>query len=290
MQIQEIGGSPKEDYRQYDFSAQREFLVPWNQRQEFAHFVLGSPNVSQTDREILKYPGREQTMATRLKFEPLDPQAIELDGVNDLQTDLPQYTGSYWKATVYYDTVENDNRSDLPDTPEGTKTTYRMKIDVVEEQIPVSSWTWEDNPTAVVPQDFYAVKRIPVTEHHVIWSYVRYPPWNAISQLQGKVNLTEFLSCPPGTLLFDGAEGNKLYNQGESVDDNPSPFTWQLHYVFREKRIKADNTVYGWNHFYRENPPGWVPLVHNQHFLYDSEEFRRLFASEVPDENVEFEP
>lgn len=290
MQIQEIGGSPKEDYRTYDFTAQREFLVPWDHRHEFAQFVLGSPEVSQWDREILKYPGRDSSFATRLKLEPLDPQAIELDGVKDLQNDLPQYTGSYWKATVYYETIDNDDRNDLPETPEGTKTTYRLEIAAVEEEIPVSRWAWNDDPAIPVPENLYGVKRVPVTEHYVTWSYVRSPPWSAISQIQGKVNLTEFLGCAPGTLLFDGARGNKLYKTGDSVDDSPATFTWQLHYVFREKSIKSDNTIYGWNHFYRENPPGWIPLVRDQHFLYDCDEFRRLFSPEPSQDEEETGP
>ncbi len=279
MPIQEIGGSPKEQYDRDGFSAQRTFLVPWENRTQFAQTVLGTGSTTGTD-QVLTYPGQSQTVAVRMKMEPLDPEAIELNSVQNIATDLPKYGGSYWKSTVYYESISDDDRSDLPDTPAGSWITYRMEIGAVEEIVPLAAWKWSDRPDLVLPIDFSGVKRIPYTEHHLTWNQVVGPPWSAISRLQGKVNQLTFVGCEPGTLLFDGAVGNKLYKKGDTIQENPSSFTWQIRFVFRERSIKSGGQVFGWNHFYRSSPPGWVELVDGSKKFYDSGDFNELFVPE----------
>jgi len=273
MLVQEIGGSPKELYDRNGFSAERVFLVPWEKRQEFTEKVLASP-------EVLTYPGQAQTVAVRLKMEPLEPDAIELNSVQDIAADLPGYGGSFLKSTVYYESISDNDRDDLPVTPPGSWITYRMEIGAVEETLSLADWKWFDLPSLALPNDYSGVKRIPYTEHHLTWHQVVGPPWTAISQLQGKVNQAAFLGCAPGTLLFDGAVGYKLYRKGDTISENPSSFTWQIRYVFRERSIKSGGQVYGWNHFYRPSPPGWVELVSGSKKLYDSGDFSDLFVPE----------
>ncbi|MCL2304784.1 MAG: hypothetical protein FWC43_05515 [Planctomycetaceae bacterium] len=273
MKIQEIGGSPKELYDRNGFSAERVFLVPWEKRQEFTELVLASP-------EVLTYPGQAQTAAVRLKMEPLEPDAIELNSVQNIATDLPGYGGSFLKSTVYYESVSDNDRDDLPVTPSGSWITYRMEIGATEELLLLTGWKWSDLPGQALPSDFSGVKRIPYTEHHVTWNQVVGPPWTAILQLQGKVNQVAFLGCEPGTLLFDGAVAYKLYRKNDTINDTPSSFTWQIRYVFRERSIKSGGQVYGWNHFYRPSPPGWVELVNGSQKFYDSGDFNELFVPE----------
>ena len=52
-----------------------------------------------------------------------------------------------------------------------------------------------------------------------------------------------------------------------------------FHYVFRERSVKHGGLVYGWNHFYREKPPGWVELINGTDRLYDLADFSTLFQS-----------
>ncbi len=280
MSYQEIGGSPKEQYEWETFKAQREFLVPWEEREEFARTVIGTAAVP-AQSNGLTYPGRDKTVAVRLKMEPLDPGAIGIGPLEDLQTELPRYEGSFLKATVYYETVEEESRSDLPDVPAGSWITYRMTIGSIEETLGLSDWKWGDDPALPVAADLTGIKRIPITEHILTWKQVVSPPWSAISRMQGKLNAATFIGCDPGTLLFDGAEGYKLYYHGDSVDDTPSPYTWEIRYVFREKAIKSDGRVFGWNHFFREQPSGWVPLLKDGEPMYDSGNFNELFEPEA---------
>jgi hypothetical protein len=111
------------------------------------------------------------------------------------------------------------------------------------------------------------------------WHQVTHPPWQSIRELQGKVNATEFLGCPAGTVLFEGAEANKLFRAG--LAEGPSTFCWQIHYLFRERSVKHDGQVFGWNHFYRENPAGWAELTHGADRVYDAGELGLLFQSAV---------
>ena len=275
MFIQEIGGSPKEQYDRGGFSAERAFLVPWERRQEFIEAVFNA-----SSPKTLIYPGQSQTVAVRLKLEPLDPDAIELNSVQDIATDLPGYGGSFLKATIDYESIADNDRDDLPDTPSGSWLTYRMEIGAVEEMIPLADWTWSDQLGPALPNDYNGVKRIPYTEHHVTWNQVAGPPWSAIARLQGTVNDAAFLGCAPGTLLFDGAVGYKLYKKGDTISETPSSFTWQIRFVFRERSIKSGGQVYGWNHFYRQSPAGWVELTNGPKKLYDSGDFNELFVPE----------
>ena len=109
MQYQEIGGSPKEQYGLDVFKAQRVFLVPWEDREQFADTVFGTTSSPST---VLTYPGREKTVAVRLKMEPFDPNAIGISPLNDLRTDLSQYDGSFLKATIDYESAEGNDRDD----------------------------------------------------------------------------------------------------------------------------------------------------------------------------------
>ena len=275
MFLQEIGGSPKEQYDRDGFSAERVFLVPWNERSQFIETIFNAASPG-----LLTYPGQSQTVAVRLKMEPLEPDAIELNSVQNIATDLPGYGGSFLKATVYYESIAGTDRNDLPDTPPGSWLTYRMEIGAIEEILPLADWEWSDLPHLALPGDYNGVKRIPFTEHRVTWNQIVGPPWTAISQLQGTVNQTAFLGCEPQTLLFDGAVAHKLYKKGDTISETPSSFAWQIRFVFRERSIKSGGQIYGWNHFYRQAPAGWVELVNGTKKLYDSGDFNELFVPE----------
>ena len=279
INYREIGGSPKEQYDQYGFSAQREFLIPWNLRNEFIEKVFGNPDRSYL-KKLLAYPGMDKTVATSLKIEPFDPEAIESDDSFDLETDLPRYGGSCLKAIIEYQSIPDEDRPDIPETESGSWITYRIASFCEDAEIPVGQWKWEDDAAIPVPSDMVAIKNVPITEHHLTWHQVAGPPWTAIADTQGKVNNAEFVGCGPGTLLFIGAESNKLYRRGDGIADTPSAFTWQIKYIFREKSTKSGGNVYGWNHFCRKQPAGWKRLILNGSDMYDSANFGRLFISE----------
>jgi hypothetical protein len=128
-----------------------------------------------------------------------------------------------------------------------------------------------------LPDTLTLSKTIPTTSHHLTWQQVVNPPWDAISALQGTVNAATFLGCPPGTVLFAGAEAKKLLRSG--LKASAPELAWELTYTFREKGIKQGGQVYGWNYAYRGNPPGWVALTNGAQSLYDLADFAPLFQT-----------
>ena len=279
MTFQEIGGSPTEQYSDSGFTARREFLVPWEQRNEFAKTVFG--NDAESGSGNLAYPGRNDVFAWKLRFEPFDPSAVSICDLEDPNTDCVHYNGSFAKAIVDYHMQETSDRDDGPIGEEGTSITYRMVIDSVEETIPAEGWNWRSSIGVPVPPDTSLVKRIPTTTHYVTWSNVVTPPWEAISAQQGTVNNAVFLGCTVGTLLFEGAETNKLYRRGSGLEEGPSAFVWAIKYVLREKSVKFKNAVYGWNDFYRIDNGTWETIEQNGATLYGYSNFNSLFQSNV---------
>ncbi len=276
LTFQELGGSPHEKYTVDGFSATRRFLVPWELRTEFAQAVFDTAG-------RLTYPGRSDVFAYTLDFEPLEPDMIGVRTLENLKTDLVDYDGSFAQAVVKYGTSTGSERSDVPLNDEKTSITYKMVVDSEEITLPASGWKWWDTFGAI-PSGTLIVKKLPVTEHILTWSEVIDPPWNVITALQGKVNANEFLGCPAGTLLFRGAEAYKLYRHGAGIEDEPASFVWSIKYTFRERAVKMNGMVYGWNHIYRETTGSWIPIANSlSKFLYDAGDFSTLFHTVQPE-------
>ncbi len=276
--FQELAGSPIEHYDLDGFRAERQFIIAWTDRDAFAADVLGLA-LEHGGRTWATYPGKSSVFAVRLRFEPFDPGSLDLQQFSDFTGDLNGYTSGFAKATIEYRTIPPRDRPDGPENETGTQLTYRMAYSAMEEPITPRGWFWSDN-LAAAPDDLQLVKVIPATEHRLTWHQVINPPWDAIRQLQGTVNAVEMLGCPPGTLLFVGAEANKLFRA--TFDAGASEFCWQIAYLFREKAIKQGSQVFGWNHAYRDDPPGWTQLTNGTGPLYDASDFTSLFQSATP--------
>lgn len=141
--------------------------------------------------------------------------------------------------------------------------------------MPGRGWAWQDAPGVPVHDDLNLAMTIPVTEHHLTWHLVADPPWAAIRDLQGKVNDGAFLGAPAGTVLLEGADADKQF-QTRFDEANPELY-WKIRYIFRERAIKHGGAVYGWNHYFREKPPGWVEILAGGHRLYELADFSPLF-------------
>jgi len=274
--FQEIGGSPVEQYGLEGFTARRQFLLAWEDRDAFAAEVLGRA-VAHGSSTWAHYPGKASVFAVRVRYEPFDPNGPDAKPIAGLTEGLNSYNGSFAKAIVDYRTVNAQDRPDGPSNEIGTHLTYRMLFAAEDQPILPTGWRWIDDPAGSLPADLVLNKRIPVTEHHLTWHQVIQPPWDVIQALQGKVNEAEFLGAAAGTLLFEGAEANKLFRAG--FESGPSEFCWQIRYVFLERAIKHGGAVYGWNHVYRGSPPGWVEVTNGSDRLYDAADFSPLFRS-----------
>jgi len=272
--FKELGGSPVENYTSDGFQAERVFLIAWEDRDAFATEILGQA-ADYGATPSLNYPGKTAVFATSVRFEPFDPDNPDPQVLTDLAEGLNSYSHSFAKATVAYETLTEEDRSDGPEAESGTQITYRMEYDAEELEITPRAWKWADNLSLAVPDDLELIKTVPVTDHLLTWHQVIRPPWDTIRSLQGKVNSGTFLGCPEATVLFRGATANKLYRS--SFEAGASEFCWEILYAFRERAIKFDGQVYGWNHYYRDDPPGWVELTHGSDRMYDLADLATLF-------------
>ncbi len=280
--FQELGGSPKEEYSYDGFQATRTFLVPWEQRNEFAVAVFGSAGDSGSSSR-LNYPGRKDVYATRLLFEPFDPASVNIRDLSDLKTDSVDYNGSYAKAIVDYNMLDSNDRTDGPLNEEGTSITYKMVVESEETIFPSTGWRWQDTATPLA-DDLILSKQVPMTTHYITWSNVVDPPWDKITARQGMVNNALFLGCAAETLLFKGAEANKLYRPGSGLDEGPSSFVWAIKYAFLEKSVKMNNYIYGWNHVYHPETGRWTVVKSGASTVYDLGNFNELFRTVLPDD------
>lgn len=274
--FKELAGSPSEQYAPEGFLATRTFLIAWEDRDAFAVEVLGTASVHGGGTSV-HYPGKPSVAAIRLRFEPFDPDAPDVQTLGDLTVGLNSYSGSFAKAIVEYRTIVGRDRADGPSNERGTCLSYRMGFRSDSVLVTTEGWKWDDEPDAPLPSGLRMSKDAPVTEHRLTWHQVIHPPWSVIHATQGKVNASEFLGCPAETLLFEGAEAGKLIRAG--VDESPADFAWQIDYIFRERSIKQGGNVYGWNHTYRPAPAGWARLTNGTDYLYDTADFNLLFVS-----------
>ena len=274
--FKELGGSPQEEYSLEGFRAQRQFLIAWEDRDAFAAEVLNL--VTQYGASTwVHYPGKSNVFAFRVRFDPFDADNPDAKTLTVLTEGLNGYSNSFARATVDYKTINPEDREDGPESETGTRLTYRMSFGVETQELLPGGWTWEDLPTQPAPDDLVSAKAVAYADHHLTWHQVIYPPWDAIRTLQGKVNSTVFLGCAAGTVLFLGAEANKLYRSG--LEEGASEFCWEIHYVFRERAVKQGGQTLGWNYAWRPDPPGWAVPCNGAGPLYEAADLSLLFQS-----------
>jgi len=273
--FRELGGSPREQYDTNGFRAWREFLIAWEDRDAFAVEILGEA-AQHGGSYWTTYPGKPSVFAVSIRYEPVDAAQPDQKELFSLTEGLNSYSSSFARAIVKYETINELDRDDGPENEAGTQISYRMKFSAEYQPIGPGGWSWVDTSDPL-PDDQPLAKWVPMTEHHLTWYKVVNPPWATIHALQGTVNDGEFLGCPAGTLLFEGAEANKLY--AGDFASGASPFCWEIKYLFRERAIKHGGSVFGWNHLYREEPAGWVEATAGAAKMYDEADFNTLFQS-----------
>lgn len=272
----ELAGSPTESFSSEGFHAVRRFLVRWEKREAFARDVMGNASTFNYQCSTY-YPNRTSVFPIKITFSPADEKTIRPQEMTALHLGLNSYDG--WAiAEIEYATLTDSDLDFGVDAESGTTLTYRLSWESEEFELPsASGWVWGDSGAAI-PEDLIVTQRIPQALHVIIWSRVQNPPWNTIQATQGKINASEFLDCPPGTLLFEGAAANKLYRS--TFEEGESPYCWAITFTFRQKAIHHDGETYGWNHFFRTSDGSWATLKNQGKTIYDSADFAPLFESE----------
>ncbi|MDO4558552.1 MAG: hypothetical protein Q4C47_06280, partial [Planctomycetia bacterium] len=273
----EVAGSPVENYSSEGFTARRTFIVPWDERDQFAGEVLGLVGRNQTTGPAI-YPGKSTIVATQIRFEPINGDRPEVVRFHEIAKDLNRYPRSFAKATIQYSPQSTEELTGGLTSESGTQITYEISYDSEEIEIPTTNWTWSESTTASPSSEPFIHRVIPIAEHRVIWSCVVNPPWTTIQNLQGTVNETEFLGAPAESLLFMGVQSNKLY-RGD-LSEGESAFTWKIRYIFRQRGLRHRDELMGWNHLWSPSTGTWERASCQGNSLYDTADFQELFQSE----------
>lgn len=284
--FQELSGSPEEQYTSDGFTAVRKFLVPWDNRDSFVAWLRGSSDVFGS-RETVAYPNHADILPWKIDISPYDDLTVKKSAMSTPSAGVNAYSG-FALITVYYRLMTQQDLDSGPKAESGTRLTYRMNYQLEALTLNGVGLYW-NNTTASLGSSREVIKQIPLTEHVLIWKQVLFPPWNAMRNLQGKVNSTKFLDCPEGTLLYEGVGVNKLYRS--DLNDGASDFCWQLEYRFLQRIIYQNENKFGWNAAWRSETGLWEDVVMGADSnytlnsgapLYQSGDFNALFVSEMP--------
>lgn len=254
--FEELEGSPEEEFSiAAGFTARRLFKVPYSARWTFAQGMA-----------LSAYPGFPTCRVTRIAPKPYH------DDIGGTITDPSLQLPSYQFAEV------ECNYSIVQAQPDGSYLSYRKSGSAEFLTLPSRALKWEDNNEPVAP-DAHAAILLPKSDHEIIWHRVQYPNWGLLDASIGKVNSIPFaipvigLVCPFETLMFLGYQvSTNLSPQGD--------MTWELALSFSSKRVSAfGGADYGWNHVYRDDPPGWQrPLSNDGHPSYALMNLAALFV------------
>lgn len=245
--------------------------------------------------------------------QPDSPAGIAPTG----SSDGPQYIAAINSIiTIHYAFDYRDwtwpNGFDKPDFGEGTTLKLRTKFsgqfltlppramaaipaDQSAPHTPVSGGYMPGYGNVLPPPGANANNRIliPTMDFLIEWDRVPADKFSAdyFQSLIGKVNDDWFLGQYPETLLFDGVEFEPSF-----AIDAIDPRRWKVQVTLKGRMVRAYSvsssssgtpaipiaTVYGWNHDFHENPPGWARVIMADGFdRYAQDDFSQLFTYEI---------
>lgn len=247
------------------FSATRRFKIAWSDTIAFTVELLGG--WSAVDGALVYtppavFPSVPQAVPRRVRFTPFPADRIDVPASTSLSasTNLPPFA----VVTAEYEIPDHANgqqfRRDRPAVPAGTFLTVHVDVGSESLHVPGRAWKWPDGRP--VPEDTQPGLVIPTEQIRCRWERVPLAlvPWDALRDTRGKLNAAPFLNHAPGTVLFLGARSVHEFQLTGDV-------LVRLDYLFsaREVTSTADHhTLFGWNHFFREQPLGgehWQPIT-----------------------------
>lgn len=263
VSYEELAGSPVWEMREGRIRARRVFRVAWSEAFAFVAELWGSYRHvagAYVYAPPAYFPGLPQAIVTDVRVEPFDPRSPAPSTLGALSAATASYAGGA-RVTAEYTTLDDRDRPDLPDVPQGT--ILRYSSDVGFEYLPQAGrvWRWDIAGAPDVDPDFDAGLLIPVEDLRLSWERVPLPPWSAMRDLRGRVNDAAFLGHSAETVLFVGARAQRDF---QLVDTG----LWRIVYQFKVREVPstADPDVkWGWNHHYRRTgvgapPEHWLPI------------------------------
>jgi hypothetical protein len=141
--------------------------------------------------------------------------------------------------------------------------THKVTVSAESVSLPDRSVVWSESENGLLffdpahPDDSRFAMTTPVKvgrrvclfEHSLTWNYVIWPPWLAMRNCIGRVNLYTIAGALPETLIFAGVEAN----QDLSLTEFPY---WKVTYKFIERMMGFEDEgamsgPMGWNHMLR---------------------------------------
>jgi len=260
MYFEELTGSPKMTLTAHNgHSMTRTFLVAWEDSATFATAVFAGG-----------FPGYPTSYPQQVALEPfLGENDIASGQVVDPSLTTAQYRWA--KATVSYATTQWGASwpADIPVPSHDSVLAVPARATNWEDVTPGD----EDKP--VPPEDQMNRILIPLIDYNVNWDWVANPPRDKLRGFLGKTNSDTFMGCEAETLLCEGAHISPSFRPATD------PRCYAVDVVLKQRRIvdpdDAD-TVYGWNHEYREDPAGWTKIkLSDKSLRYSTVDFDDLF-------------
>jgi hypothetical protein len=277
--FRELAGSPEETYDPKGFSATRQILVAWSDRDAMVRELLGDVFIF-GGKDLATYPNRSDVVVDKIKAVPWETKVPDDAVFTDVEDDLNEYTGQLAHMTISYVWMPPLNLPDPQewDTPieKGTLVTYSRKIAGEYRALPGVSIRWARGDSVPVPKDSSQTIRVPITEHHLTWSRVTKPPIAAMQARIGKVNDAKWNGYHKETLLYEGSTLAREFVGFPSTDplaDLKGDWgPWKVGHVFRELVIATDILAgetptaaphagfAGWNHTWSNADIGISPV------------------------------
>jgi hypothetical protein len=285
VSFEELAGSPRITASSQGVTATRVFRVGWADWPSLAQALIGSYKVISGNLQFippLAFPGLSNVVLAELNVEPFDPNTPDGTTGAAVATTTNSYSAGGARITATYRTLFDNvtgSRPNLPGVPQGTYLTYSAELGAEYQTIPGRVWNWVTDGNPKVPDDTNPGLLIPTGTCQLTWQRVPLPPWDLIRSVRGKVNDSDFLGSPPGTVMFLGARVSREF---QFMDDSGM---WRLEYMFSEnvKTLSTGDQV-GWNYFYNQTAIGgehWVQIEDESgNAPYESDDFFQLFQFE----------
>ena len=255
--FEELEGSPKIRIAESGTIATRIFRIAWDDWINFARTLVGSYEVVGGTFQFtppLAFPGMPNLVVSDIDVEPFDAGNPDGSNVSTLTSGTNQYPDAGARVTARYRNrfdVDNGQREDLPDVPEGTYLTYDADLSLETVSTPGRTWHWDDGSGEPLPPDVRPKLIVPTGSFRLVWHRVVLPPWTVIRDLRGHLNAEPLLGAPAESVMFCGARICRAFQFIEQGG------FWQVEYYFNERTVPLSSNSGGWNHVYRDDSGGW---------------------------------